>query len=134
MYFLFILLSGSSLSAARHALSRDQKGGFKLKGVTLYRRLYSRDQSEVKRSRPNFEAGQAIKQAVEASLYGLETVKASPGARWAWLMLNSQGSRPNFQCGQGVKHENLMSQDLDPGRGWEYRPLGSVTPLKLLNR
>ena len=47
-------------------------------------------------------------------------------------MLNSQGSRPTFQCGQGVKYENLMGQDLDPGRGWEYRPLCSVTPLTLL--
>ena len=83
-------------------------------------------QSEVKQSRPNFEAGQAVKLTVEASL---ETVKASPGARWVWLMLNSQGSRPNFQFCQGVKHENLMGQDLDLGRGWEYRPLCSVTPL-----
>ena len=55
-----------------------------------------------------------VKRSVETSL---EMVKASPGARWAWLMPNSQGSRPNFQCGQGVKHENLMGQDLDPGRG-----------------
>ena len=61
-----------------------------------------------------FEAGQAVKQSVEASF---EAVKASPGARWAWLMPNRQGSRPNFQCGQGVKHENLMGQDLDPDRG-----------------
>ena len=73
-----------------------------------------RGQSEVKLSRPNFEGGQAVKQTVEASL---ETVKASPGAQWAWLMLNNHGSRPNFQCSQRVKNENLMDQDLDPGRG-----------------
>ena len=46
------------------------------KGVTLNRRLCDRGQSEVKWSRPNFEAGQTIKQTVEASL---EMVKASPG-------------------------------------------------------
>ena len=50
-----------------------------------------------------------VKQSVEASL---ETVKASLGARWAWLMLNSQESRLKFECSQGVKHENLMDQDL----------------------
>ena len=44
-------------------------------------------------------------------------------------MLDSQGSRPDFQCGQGVKHENLLGQDLDRGRGWKYRRLCSVPPL-----
>ena len=44
-------------------------------------------------------------------------------------MLNSQGSRPDFRCGQGVKHENLLGQDLDRGRGWKYRRLCSVPPL-----
>ena len=43
-------------------------------------------------------------------------------------MLDSQESRPDFQCGQGVKHENLMGQDLDPGRRWKYRCLCSVPP------
>ena len=57
-------------------------------------------------------------------------VKVSPGDRWAWLMLDSQGSRPDFQCGQGDKHGNLLGQDLDPGRGWNYRCLCSVPPLK----
>ena len=80
-------------------------------------------QSEVKRSRRSFEAGQGVKQTARASL---ETVKAAPGAQWAWLMLNSQGSRLNFWCSQGVKHKNLMGQDLDLDRGWEYRPLCSV--------
>ena len=47
------------------------------KGVTLNEFMNDRDQSEVKRSRPNFEAGQVVEQTVEASL---ETVKASPGA------------------------------------------------------
>ena len=59
-------------------------------------------------------------------------VKVSPGDRWAWLMLDSQGSRPNFWCCQGVKHENLLGQDLDRGRGWKYRRLCSVPPLKVL--
>ena len=27
-----------------------------------------------------------------------------------------------------------MGQDLDPGRGWEYRPLCSVTPLTCTNK
>ena len=44
-------------------------------------------------------------------------------------MLNSQGSRSDFQCGQGVKHEILMDQDFDPGRGWKYRHLCSVPRL-----
>ena len=44
-------------------------------------------------------------------------------------MLDSQGSRPDFRCGQGVKHENLLGQDLDRGRGWKYRRLCSVPPL-----
>ena len=43
-------------------------------------------------------------------------------------MLDSQGSRPDFWCGQGVKHENLLGQDLDPGRGRKYRCLCSVPP------
>ena len=85
-----------------------------------------RGQSEVKRSRRNFEAGQAVKLGVGGSL---RTVKVSPGDRWAWLMLDSQGSRPDFRCGQGVKHEKLLGQDLDPGRGWKYRRLCSVPPL-----
>ena len=83
-------------------------------------------QSEVKWSKRNFEAGQGVKQTAQTSL---ETVKASPGAQWVWLTLNSQGSRLNFWCSQGVKHEKLMGQDLDPGGGWECRPLCSVNPL-----
>ena len=47
----------------------------------------------------------------------------------AGLILNSRGSRPDIRCGQGVKHEILMGQDLDPGRGWKYRCLWSVPPL-----
>ncbi len=82
-----------------------------------------RGQSEVKRSRRNFEAGQAVKLGIGGSL---RTVKVSPGDRWAWLMLDSQGSMPDFRCGQRVKHENLLGQDLDRGRGWEYTRLCSV--------
>ena len=87
-----------------------------------------RGQSEVKRSRRNFEAGQAVKLGIGGSL---RTVKVSPGDRWAWLMLNNQGSRPDFRCSQGVKHENLLGQDLDRGRGWKYRRLCSVPPLQV---
>ena len=68
-----------------------------------------------------------VKQTAQASL---EMVKASPGARWAWLMLNNQGSGPNFWCSQGVKRKNLMGQDLDPGHSWKDRWLCSVTPLQ----
>ena len=82
-----------------------------------------RGQSEVKRSRRNFEASQAVKLGIGGSL---RTVKVSPGDRWAWLMLDSQGSKPDFRCGQEVKHENLLGQDLDRGRGWKYRRLCSV--------
>ena len=71
---------------------------------------HNQGQSEVKRSRQNFETGQAVKIGIGGSL---RTVKVSPGHRWAWLMLNSQGSRPDFWCGQGVKHENLLDQNLD---------------------
>ena len=85
-----------------------------------------RGQSEVKQSRRNFEAGQVVKLGISGSL---RTVKVSPGDRWAWLMLDSQGSRPDFRCGQGVKHENLLGQGLDPGRGWKYRRLCSVSHL-----
>ena len=85
-----------------------------------------RGQSEVKRSRRNFEAGQVVKLGIGGSLSG--TVKVSPGDRWAWLMLDSQGSRPDFRCGQGVKHENLLGQDLDRSRGWKYRRSCSVPP------
>ena len=45
-----------------------------------------RGQSEVKRSRRNFEASQAVKLGIGGSL---RTVKVSPGDRWAWLMLDS---------------------------------------------
>ena len=88
-----------------------------------------RGQSEVKRSRRKFEAGQAVQLGIGGSL---RAVKVSPGDRWAWLMLDSQGSRPDFRCGQGVKHENLLGQDLDRGRGWKYRRLCSVPPLPIL--
>ena len=87
---------------------------------------HDRGQSEVERSRRNFEAGQVVKIRIRGNL---RTVKVSPSNRWAWLMLDSQGSRSDFRCGQGVKHENLMGQDLDPGRGWKYRHLCSVAPL-----
>ena len=96
---------------------------------TLHRRLYSHPS---KRSRRNFEAGQAIKLGIGGGGGGsLRAVKVSPGDRWAWLMLDSQvkgRSRPNFRCGQGVKHENLLGQDLDRGCGWKYRRLCSVSP------
>ena len=85
-----------------------------------------RSQSEVKRPRRNFETGQVVKLGIRGSL---RTVKVSPGDRWAWLMLDSQGSRPDFRCSQGVKHENLLGQDLDRGRRWKYRRLCSVPPL-----
>ena len=39
-----------------------------------------------------------VKQGIEGSL---ETVKAIPGARWAWLMLDSQGSRLDFGAVKG---------------------------------
>ena len=55
-------------------------------------------QSHVKRSRRNFEAGQAVKVGIRGSL---ETVKGSPGNRWAWLMLDSQESRPDFGAIKG---------------------------------
>ena len=77
-------------------------------------------QNEVMRSRRNIEAGQAVKLEIGGSL---RTVKVPPGDRWAWLMLDSQGSRPDFWCSQGVKHENLLGQDLDCGRGWKYSSL-----------
>ena len=82
-------------------------------------------QSEVKQSRRNFEAGQVVKLGIWGSL---RMVKVSLGNRWTWLMLDNQGSRPDFRCSQGVKQENLMGQDLDPGRGWKYRRLCSVPP------
>ena len=55
-------------------------------------------QSEVKQSRRNFEAGQAVKLGTGGSL---RMVKVSPGNRWAWLMLDSQGSRPDFGAVKG---------------------------------
>ena len=87
-----------------------------------------RGQSEVKWSRRNFEAGQAVKLGIGGSL---RMVKVSSGDRWAWLIIDNQGSRPDIRCGQGVKHENLMGQDIDPGCGWKYRHLCSVPPLAL---
>ena len=42
---------------------------------------YTRGQSEVKWSRRNFGVGQAV-----INGGSLETVKGSPGNRWAWLM------------------------------------------------
>ena len=93
------------------AHSHIPQGGDRDCGIGNGTPTRDRGQSEVKRSRPNFEAGQVVKQTVGVNL---EKVKAS---RWVWLMPNSQGSKPNFQCNQGVKHENLMGQDLDPGHG-----------------
>ena len=111
-----------ALALKEHVSSR---GGHCIGDCTPTR---DRSQSEVKRSRRNFEAGQAVKLGIGGSL---SMVKVSPSDRWAWLMLDSQGSRPDFWCGQGVKHGNLLGQDLDPGRGWKYRRLCSITPLKL---
>ena len=82
--------------------SHNTRGGHCIGDCTPTR---DRGQSEVKRSRRNFEAGQAVKLGIRGSL---RTVKVSPGDQWAWLMLDSQGSRPDFRCGQGVKHENLV--------------------------
>ena len=84
-----------------------------------------RGQSEVKWSRQNFGPGEAVKLGIGGSL---RMVKVSPGDRWTWSLLDSQGSRPDFRCSQGVKHENLLGQDLDLGRGWKYRRLCSVPP------
>ncbi len=71
-------------------------------------------QSEVKQARRNFEAGQAVKLGIRAIL---RTVKVSPADRWAWLMLDSQGSRPDFRCDQGVKHEICWVKILTPVAG-----------------
>ena len=128
---VFLMKTGQSSSPVHRLYTAEnnkhvQGGGG---GGIPHRRLYSHPrpgQSEVKRSRRNFEAGQAVKLGIGGSL---STVKVSPSDRWAWLMLDSQGSRPDFRCGQGVKHGNLLGQDLDPGRGWKYRRLRSVTPL-----
>ena len=52
-----------------------------------------------------------------------------------WLAAIAEGTMAmytdnilGFRCGQGVKHENLMGQDLDPGRRWKYWRLCSVPP------
>ena len=89
---------------------KEKRGGHYIGDCTPTR---DQDQNEIKWSRWNFEAGQAVKVGIRGSL---ETVEGSPGDRWAWLLLNSQGSRPDFWCGQGVKHKNLMGQDLDRDR------------------
>ena len=117
---LDMMLTGCLLEAHVHLCACKPRGWHCIGDCTP---THNRGQSEVKWSRRNFEAGQGVKQTAQASF------KASPGTQWAWLTLNSQGSRPNFWCRQGVKHENLMGQDLDPSRGWEYRSLCSVTPL-----
>ena len=83
---------------------------------------HDRGQSEVKRSRWNFEAGQAVKLGIRGSL---STVKVSPGNRWAWLMFDSQGSRPDFRRGPGVKYKNLLGQDRDPP--WVYYRTAAMT-------
>ena len=114
---------GSDTSTFEHQARPYTRGGHRIGDCIPTR---DRGQSEVKRSRRNFEAGQAVKLGIGGSL---STVKVSPSDRWAWLMLYSQGSRPDFWCGQGVKHGNLLGQDLDPGLGWKYRRLCSVTPL-----
>ena len=82
-------------------------------------------QCEVKRSRWNFESGQAVKVGIRGSV---DVVKGSPGNGWAWLMLDSQGSRPDFWCSQGVKHKNLIGQDLDRGRGCQSTGDYAVSP------
>ena len=79
-----------------------------------------RGQSEVKRSRRNFEAGQAVKLGIGGSF--ISTVKVSPGDRWAWLMLDSQGSiKARFSVQSRGQAWNLLGQDLDPSSGWKYR-------------
>ena len=64
-------------------------------------RLYSlgptrnRDQGEIMK----LVAGQIVKQGLKSSL---EMFKASPGARWTWIV---KSQVQNFQYGQEVKHE-----------------------------
>ena len=59
-------------------VNQERERALCFKEGTLHRRLYSRGQSEVKRSRRNFEAGQAVKVGIGGSL---DTVKGSPGDR-----------------------------------------------------
>ena len=82
-----------------HACS---KGGHYIGNCTPTRNW---GQSEVKRSRQNFGASQAVKVGIGGSS---ETVKGFLRDQWAWLMPDCQGSRPDFRCSQGVKGENLM--------------------------
>ena len=63
------------------------------------------------------ETSQAVKLGIGGSL-----------SRRSMGVVNARGSRPDFRCGQGVKHENLLGQDLDRGRGWKYRRLCRVPP------
>ena len=69
--------------------------------------------------------GLGTKLHVRTSGQGEIIFEAGQLDRWAWLMLDT---RPDFRCSQGVKHENLVGQDLDRGRGWKYRRLCSVPP------
>ena len=55
-----------------------------------------RGQTEVKRSRQNFGAGQAVKVGFGSSL---ETVKGSPGNQWVWLIV--KGQRQIFDAVKG---------------------------------
>ena len=71
-----------------------------IKGGTLHERLYSRPTHDwVKvRSSGHGWIGRVVKVGIGDSL---EMVKGSPGDRWAWLMLDSQGSRPDFGAVKG---------------------------------
>ena len=81
-----------------------------------------RGQGEVKRSRWNLNL-------VKLRIWGwFGAVKVSLSAQWAWWLVVGQGSRPDFRCSQGVKHENLVGQDLDPGRKRDYRHLCNCPP------
>ena len=70
-----MLIEGRGAGSASEAASEIPRLHLMLKRET--------GQSEVKRSRRNFEAGQAVKLGIVGSL---RTVKVSPSDRWAWLM------------------------------------------------
>ena len=76
----------------------------------------------VKWSRRNFRAGPSSQAKNRGQLRNGQDHRSMGVVSTGW-------SRAGFSCGQGVKHEKLLGQDFDPGRGWEYSRLCSVTPL-----
>ena len=79
IYIVHVIIS-NDINIIVIGMTRHCRGGHCIYNCTPMATC-NRGQSEVKRSRRNFEAGQVVKLGIGVSL---RTVKISPDDRWVW--------------------------------------------------